>query len=291
MSNFILDDLSFSLDLECEINSTLDSNDLEEVCKKIFSIEQLSQNQIQNLENEKQEDELRYFALETANSPKISSPLNSITGNIFTVFKDEEKNLNTLLHQKRGRKKGNDNKRTKYKNHDKYDKDNSLTKIQVHYFNFIIHFLNTILPIFKFNKREHFYIIDYRIKQKVNKEYSDYLKTLKLADIVKMKISDKCCSIEKNFNIKLYNEVKTIPVINNILEENYLSFFQNVYYKSERKINLAKYGLNIDIILPDKIKMYNDILKSFEDKNCITLIQKYVNDRYFDNKLFFYSEK
>ena len=106
-----------------------------------------------------------------------------------------------------------------------------------------------------------------------------------------MKISPKCKSIEDNNNIKLYDKIKNNSYINNILEENYLSFFQNVYYRSERKINLKKYGIIRDIILSDDIKMYSDIIKSFEDKDNISMIQTYANYHYFNNKLFFHTEK
>ena len=291
MSNFFEEDENLLQVLESENTSTYDSNDIKEACKKISLSEKICENQKQNEEKEKKEDKLRYFTynyLETSNSLKTS---NSTTVHIFNVFNKEKNNSNILLNKKRGRKQGNIIKRIKYKNHDKYDKDNVLTKIQSNSINFIPKYLNEILPKFNFNKRERFYLIDYELKKKVNKEYSDYLKTLKLSDIVQMKISPKCTAVDKNHNINLYNKVKNIPVINNILEEKYLSFFQNVYFRSERKINLKKYGLDIDIFLSDKIKMYNDIIKSFEDKNCINIIQRYVNKRYFDNKLFFLTEK
>ena len=56
-------------------------------------------------------------------------------------------------------------------------------------------------------------------------------------------------------NKNLYENLKKIakekpiyqPLLN-FLEEDYLFYFQNVYYKNERTINLQKYG--IDAILP-----------------------------------------
>ena len=37
--------------------------------------------------------------------------------------------------------------------------------------------------------------------------------------------------------------------------------------------------------------MYNDIIQSFEDKTNINMIQRYVKDNYFDNKLLFITDK
>ena len=45
----------------------------------------------------------------------------------------------------------------------------------------------------------------------------------------------------ENHNYKLYLKIKELATIKNILEENYLDFFLEVYYKSERNINLSKY--------------------------------------------------
>ena len=43
--------------------------------------------------------------------------------------------------------------------------------------------------------------------------------------------------------------------------------FKNIYYKSNKLINLSEYGLNKIINLSDKVKMYQDLLKDIEKKN------------------------
>ena len=280
--------------------SSNDSMPFDEAYKTNFQNEETAYNSLQNNEIELKEDQQRYFHTKTLEELKTKSdiiPSNNSNSRIFTTTKDEKNNSKKeLLHKKRGRKVDEKNEKNaknkkKKKTHDKYKKDNALRKIQVHYINFIIKFLNIILLLFNYNKKEKFYLIDHDLKKVVNEEYSEYLKTLKLADIAQMKISPKCNSIEDNNNITLYKKIKNNPYINNILEENYLSFFQNVYYRSERKINLNKYGIIEDIILSDDIKMYSDIIKSFEDKDNISMIQTFVNHHYFNNKLFFHTEK
>ena len=43
-----------------------------------------------------------------------------------------------------------------------------------------------------------------------------------------------------------------------------MNFFKKIYYQSNKCINLKEYGLNRDIILSEKFKMYNDLLTSIE---------------------------
>ena len=55
--------------------------------------------------------------------------------------------------------------------------------------------------------------------------------------------------------------------MNKILSENYLNLFKKVYFKSNIIINLKEYGLNKDIILPKKVKMFKDLLKCNESSD------------------------
>lgn len=300
MSNFNNDDYHIPLDSKIESYSAIDSKDLEDAIKKVFSNGQNDCDNLLTKELEKEEDERRYYSTETINSHKIQNTLNTSKSVVFNVINQVKKEPKNILRRKRGRKKrsikkvnlkGNLKNKKINREHDKYDKDNTLSKIQVKYINFIILFLNLILLLFKYNKKERFYLIAHVFKKTINKEYSSYLKTLKLGDIVQMEISEKCTTKDVFHNKNLYNKIKLNPYINNILEENYLSFFRNVYYKSERKINLRKYGINEDIIISDDIIMYSDIINSFENKDYNKIIQCYVNEHYFDNKLFFITEK
>ena len=99
-----------------------------------------------------------------------------------------------------------------------------------------------------------------------------------------MKASPKCTKSLENHNQILYEKIKDIPVIKEILNLNYLNFFRDVYYKSERNILLKLEGKDIPFELSDeKLAMYKERIASFSDINYITRFEKYVKDKYFEN--------
>lgn len=265
-----------------------------------------SNNLDKNLEenNEKEVDQKRYF---NNDSPQTKENTNTnistdSAGNInltpifFNVKREESKEESAnLIGHKRGRKKPenendiNDNGiiNNGKKKHDKYDIDNILTKIQVSYINFIIIFINIILDFIDHDKNERFKHIDYKLKQKVNQKDFVKIKSKKLYEIVCMKISPKNKNIDKDYNKNLYLKLKSNSLINNIFNENYIKFFRNVFYKSEKTISLKPYGNNDNITLSNNIKMFVDKLKSFKDKDYIESIKKCVEDNYFEKKIIF----
>ena len=169
-----------------------------------------------------------------------------------------------------------------HKIHDKNDIDNIISVVQVHYINFIVELLNYILNFYKINGI--FSKIAYIIKKKVNNKNFQALKQKKLYEILLMDISPKFTKSEKDHNKVLYEKIKDIPTFREILNQNYLSFFRNVYYKSERKLNLNVDGKEIIINLTaPRLAMYKDKLAGFEDKYYKEIYEKYVKDKYFEN--------
>ena len=191
-------------------------------------------------------------------------------------------NCGNLIGNKRGRKKVEIFKKLGENHHDKYDIDNIITVVQAHYFNFIVNFVNFVLKTYEiegaFNK------IAYEVKKVVNTKRFNELKKKCLYEILLMKASPKCTKSLINHNQTLYEKIKDIPVIKEILNLNYLNFFQEVYYKSERNIILKLKGKDIPFELSDeKLAMYKERISSFSDINYITRFEKYVKDKYFDN--------
>ena len=146
--------------------------------------------------------------------------------------------------------------------HDKYSDDNMLRKIQNHYLNFIILFLNEILK--NLNYKQRFLKLDYDYKKTVNKDFVERLKKSTLKDIVINKISEKYKNYDNYKNRIIYEEIKENEIIKNILSINYLMLFKTIYYKSNKKIDLSEFGINQVIILSKKVKMFNDLLKKIE---------------------------
>ena len=171
----------------------------------------------------------------------------------------------------------------------KYEKDNVLLKIQVHYMTFIIKFINHILEKLNYDKKLRFKDIKHSYKKNIQTKYFQTLKYKKLYEIIINKISTKNRKDNEDYNRILYEKIKNDEFINNILNENYLTLFRNIYYKSERIIYLKKYGKDVIVNLSDDIKMYKDIEKA--DKNYINIMDNYVKKNYFSNINFFQIKK
>ena len=167
-----------------------------------------------------------------------------------------------ILKKKRGRQTKKNSKRE----HNFDSQDNILRMIKVHYLNFIVSFLNDIL--FNLNYKERFKKLDYDFKKNINQKFLDELKRKNIGDIISNKISDKYKENKKkekneefykNFNKDIYNHLKENEVINNILSQNYLDLFKKIYYKSNRIIDLKKFGLFKTITLSINVKMFKDL--------------------------------
>ena len=188
--------------------------------------------------------------------------------------------VNKILGNKTNRGKIPKFKKVENKNHDKYDIDNIITVVQCHFMNFIVDFVNFVLD--EQGIDEKFVKIAYEEKKIVNNKNFENLKKKSLYEILLMKITPKCSKFPEDHNKVLYNKVKEHPIIKDILNLNYLYFFQNVYYKSERIINIE--GMDKTFILSNrKLVLYNEKLSGFSDEYYISLFNRYVKEKYFDN--------
>ena len=170
-----------------------------------------------------------------------------------------------ILKKKRGRQTKKNGKRE----HHFDSQDNILRMIKVHYLNFIVSFLNDIL--FNLNYEERFKKLDYNFKKKINQGSLDEMKRKNIGDIISNKISDKYKNKEKNeafyknFNKDIYYHLKENKVIKNIFSQNYLELFKTIYYKSNRIIDLKKFGLFKTITLSINVKMCKDLQLKVEE--------------------------
>ena len=229
---------------------------------------------------EYEEDISIFFKNQIKNNESINISTIEKSGN--SKEKENSFNIGNLLGNKRGRKKVGIFKIVGGNHHDKDDIDNIIRVVQVHYINFIVNFVNYILIIYKI--KGSFIKIDYEVKKVVNNKVFNELKRKCLYEILLMKITPKCSNFPPNHNQTLYEKFKDIPVIKDILNLNYLTFFQDVYYKSERNIILKIDGKNIPFELSDeKLVMYKELIASYSDKNYITRFEMFVKDKYFEN--------
>ena len=184
----------------------------------------------------------------------------------FLLKKDNgfSQNDSTELTKKK-RKRGKENSKgsKNAKVHNIFSQDNLLRKIQIHYLNFIISFLNNIIKHLNYDDKK-FLKLNYEFKKNVSKNFFNTLKEKTIGEIITNKISLKYKKHEKNTNDVIYQELKENKVLNNLFSENYLKFFKKFYFKSYKIISLKDYGLDKEFVLSNKVKMYKNLLKDNE---------------------------
>ena len=218
--------------------------------------------------------------------PSFKSNDSSISESDSFVFKnsyegpyDIDENSTTKITQENSKNKNSDKKEEKRKKsgrkrkrenengknyHTKFAYDNIIRKIQVHFLNFLVSFINEILKHYEFKQK--FFNIDYNIKKDIKKENIENLKSLEIGEILCKDISKKYKNQYKEdvkINNKIYLEVIKNDNIRKILSEKYINIFKNIYYKNKRDLN--DYGLNIK--LSNDVKTYKDLLKKYNKDN------------------------
>ena len=264
-----------------EVNS---DNEREESHSKI---EDMSINELINIfgNHIQKEEEIEmndiYFSDKSPSSEIIESKNEEIRNpnlgkNIFTVINSTQSTSELLTKKKRGRQvnRSNSKENNGQKVHNKFATDNLLRKIQVHYMSCILEAVNEVLKALNYNTP--FLKCDYEFKKNVNKDFFDSLKNKKLSDILINDISAKYRNKDININRTIYDNLKDDKILKNLFDENYITFFENVYYKSDKKFNLKKYGLEKEIIFSKNVKMFKDLLKV--NKNNDVNNQKYIED-------------
>lgn len=174
--------------------------------------------------------------------------------------------LSKSMFGKRGRKKIKEKENRK---HTKYDKDNLLGKIQVHYITFLINYVNYQLKIYLPNLDLKFFDIIYSEKKNSSKKNVEKLKTMTIGEILKKPASNKNKKNIKdldNHNEKVFDIVYNRSIeIKNILDKNYLDLFFLEYFTKfnesitplERAEGIFKFN---DLFLKEKEKNPDDVL-------------------------------
>ena len=219
------------------------------------------------------------------------------------IIKKEEPIKFLGLKKNRGRRKkkevienNQNSNENSQKKHDKNSLDNIMNKVQIDSINCLIKCINSIKYSYDKNEKEKFLDINSDFKKNVKKGNIVEIKKKELHEILTQNISKKFKNFPKDYNKKLYEkmekEVKYKSIIN-FLNLEYLTFFQNIYYKKERTVNLHQYGIEKTISLSKKLGIHYEKNQSFidEDVEYQKSIQKYINENYFDGKLIFQLEE
>ena len=172
--------------------------------------------------------------------------------------------------------------------HDKYSLDNELAKVKNHSLSSVPPFLNDILKVLSIKGK--FYQLSHKFKKKIQNNYFSKAKKETLGKIICNKISPKYRRHDKNENKKTFDKVKDHEIFKKILDMEYITFFKRYYMESKKCINLKDYGLENEVILSEKCKMYNDLIKkntnNEDNDNYIKSIKNCIKKNYITKKLF-----
>jgi len=163
-----------------------------------------------------------------------------------------------LQKMKRGRiAKKNTNKET----HSAYSYDNILRKIQVHYLNFMISFINDCIKTLNQNKKIRFKKINYKLKRKISKEFFDNMKNSSINDILKnIDISKKYKKFDKNINKENLRKLEKDPWFEKLFKMNFLDLFTYYYNQAQPLDELFLFEKTITF--SDETKPYYKLLEA-----------------------------
>ena len=177
-----------------------------------------------------------------------------------------------LTNRKKGRQNGKDESQ-----HTKLKNDCRMAKIQPSYFNCLIASLNTIMR--KFNIKYFFINLAGKYKSNINQQFrADLIKKTIKQILKEAPISEKYTNYDKNHNINVIDKLieERQDIILNILDKNFLYFFERIYFSNKRKFNLSTFGLcDCEVELPKSIHLFQDLVnKNKKNKNFIVYEQK-----------------
>ena len=182
--------------------------------------------------------------------------------------KDKKNYPKNILSKKRGRQTNNNGKKWKKNIHNRICPCNIRTKLTIAYISFLEQFINSAIDLFL---REEDNINQYKIKKvfhsnKINIKLIKELKQKTIKEIISGRISPKYLSSEKEENEKI---CKTIIEKNKELEillnHKYMKFFE-IFYTSQKEVNLKQYGVNKSLFLNSNVILYNDFINNIKKK-------------------------
>lgn len=201
-----------------------------------------------------------------------------------SVDKSEYKNIFficELLKKQRGRPRL---KETKKEKHSSSCHDNIISKIQIHFLNFIIYFINDCINVyFKNEKNRRLYFFkkfEHKFKCKVKNEHLENMKNSTIYDLLnKVNISKKYKSFSGSINIKNLKELNKITFFQKIFEMKFLDLF-NIYY-NEKQLLRELTLFDRKITFSNRTKTFYDLLQKNKkiEKNIMQMTEMiYLDD-------------
>ena len=166
------------------------------------------------------------------------------------------------------KKRKNNNKSKRKKEHSKFEKDNVMKKLNIHFISFIVKYVNFNIKNFISKKHPLFANLSYNFKKKLNNSTFNELKTMTIGEVLKKEGSNKNkrnIVYQKDDNEILFNSIYQTD-LKDLLDINYIDFFRQVYTRStEHNISVLfqKYKA------PKNIQFFDDFIKSEVEKDKI----------------------
>ena len=208
-------------------------------------------------------DEINYEDLYFINKLQISDKKNESTSCTDGKLKNNE---SYFLSKKRN----NHVKYKRKKQHSKFDKDNLMKKLNIHYISFIVKYVNFNIQRFISRKHPLFANLCYEFKKKLNSTTFNKLKNMTLGEVLKNEGSCKNkrnIIYEKDENEKLFNSIYETE-LKNLLDINYIEFFKQVYSKTS-PLDKIKLDFYKKFKAPKKILFLDDFIKKEVEKDKI----------------------
>ncbi len=225
--------------LTIEDNSFENSDEMKNNINNIFT------DKTNNFDSEDSNNENLYFIKKNNLSNK------KIENNIST----EEKSVIS--------KRQKTYKTKRKREHSKFEKDNALKKINIHYISFIVKYVN--YNIRKLLPKNHpiFTNLSYNFKKKMKKNDFNKLKKMTIGELIKNEGSNKNKrNYQKDENEKIFNLVYNTE-LKELLDMNYIHFFRKIYARTSDIENFNKNNY------PENLLFFDDFLKSEAEKDKI----------------------
>ena len=176
--------------------------------------------------------------------------------------------------------------------HNNLTNDNIAKKIETHYLNFLILFLNVVLT--KLNCKQKFYGFNKQLEifSKASKANIKAINIKTIKEIFDLEITTKQKKIyeeNKYKNQSIYEEVLTnFPQMKDLFEKKLIDIFNEIYYDEKHRhlklIDLKKYNINLIIDLKkEKLENFEDFLLN-KKKEESEKMEKVVKSDYFKYK-------
>ena len=165
------------------------------------------------------------------------------------------------------------------KEHGKYDFDNVLTKIQVHFINFLINLANDAINT-QFNSKYYithkFKQINYKEKKNIRHNYIMDCFKKPIKNIIQLDITTKYKNFDSKYNKELYAQLTAQSEwLKDFLDLKFIDVFCDYYYNlgkelksfnfKDKKVNISKSTKSFKYLLEKEVNLVQEIISIVKD--------------------------